>query len=333
MSNILITGGLGFIGSACARELASDSSNTIFIIDNFSRVGAERRFLELSKLSNVTIVKSNVNNINSAFPTFFKVDAIIHCAAQVAVTTSIEDPILDFDTNAYGTLRVLEWMRKSRDIHNNDPIIIYSSTNKVYGSLNDIEFIKYDSRYAESNNNKFSVSESFPTLACTPYGVSKYVGELLVKEWSSTFNLKSVIFRKSCSYGVDQEGIVDQGWVSFIKDCIKKTSSVDIFGDGCQVRDLLEVRDLVRLYLLVINNRNMLNYCEIFNVGGGFDQSYSVNEVTKLLSSHYGINTKITYHPWRLSDQKYFVSDISYVFRKLSWSPSIDLKNVLKDGF
>jgi CDP-paratose 2-epimerase len=333
MSSILITGGLGFIGSACARELALNFNNTIYIIDNFSRIGAERRFLELSKYSNIKIIKSNINNIDSVFSNYFKVDTIIHCAAQVAVTTSIENPILDFDTNAYGTLHVLEWMRKSRDIHKNNPIIIYSSTNKVYGSLDDINFIKNDSRYANGDCNQFAISESFPTLASTPYGVSKYVGELLVREWSKTFNLKTIIFRKSCIYGVDQEGIVDQGWVSFIKDCIKKSGSVDIFGDGCQVRDLLEVRDLVRLYLLVINNSAQLNDCEIFNVGGGFQNSHSVNEVTNLLSSQYKINTKIIYHPWRLSDQKYFVSDLSYVNSKLGWSPSIDLKNVLKDGF
>lgn len=224
------------------------------------------------------------------------VDAVIHLAAQVAVTTSIERPLDDFNTNALGTLNILEAVRRySPKAH-----VIYASTNKVYG---------------DSPNGSFAPS--------TPYGVSKATGDLYCQEYARTYGVRTTVLRQSCIYGPHQDYTsIDQGWVCHLAGQVIQEKPVTIFGDGTQVRDLLYVDDLVRLYDLILDK----GITGVYDVGGGSDFSVSLNEALGFIEAKTGKVAQRQYAPWRLHDQKRYVADISEV-KKLGWSPSVSPMN------
>lgn len=320
--NILITGGLGFIGSSIAKKWSKQAKfGKIILIDNIIRHGSETRVEQLSTLNRVEIIRASVSNRDWFSSIDCQIDVVIHCAAQVAVTTSLTDPWLDFNTNATGTLSVLEFVRLNAIKYGHNPLFFYSSTNKIYGDLSDEEIELTDIGYRFTKKRK-GIREDQKASPVTPYGTSKYCGELLVQEYAASFGIRTVVFRKSCIFGAYQTGIIDQGWISFMTQNAFKTGHLDFFGDGHQSRDVLVVEDLVECYETVIkaSQTGQLSVYEVFNIGGGVDQVYSLRGITKILELELGITVSTSIKPWRPNDQKVYISDTTKI-KSLGWSP------------
>ena len=281
----LITGGAGFLGSNLSKKVL-DNNDELIIFDNLSRVGSEKNVDWLKTFGDFSIVRGDVRNKNDVEEAVRKYtpDIIFHIAGQVAMTTSILNPIKDFETNAVGTVNVLESMRK----FSNQSILVYSSTNKVYGDLNYLTYEEEKTRYV-CKEFPDGFSENIPLDFKTPYGVSKGTADQYVSEYSRTFNLKTVVFRHSSLYGIRQFATIDQGWVGwFIQKLVAalrrgvKQIDLVVSGNGKQVRDLLYVDDAVDLYFQTATNidKAMGN---AFNIGGGFKNSLSLLELFSFL--------------------------------------------------
>lgn len=309
---ILITGGVGFIGTNTAIYF-SKKNYQITLIDNFSRVGVEKNaFFLKENFPKIKIIKSNVGEINKYKKEILTSNVIIHLAGQTAVTTSIKNPSLDFSSNIYQTFLLLDFLRKN----NSSSIIIYSSTNKVYG---DLKHLKKLSPIDESEKIDF----------ISPYGCSKGSADLYFLDYHRIFGLKTIVFRQSCIYGKHQFGVEDQGWVAhFAKQFLFK-KPITIFGDGKQIRDLLYVDDLIEAYYLAIKNIKK-SAGQVFNIGGGIKNAYSLLEVIKILENEFGYKISIKFEKERIGDQKYFVSKNEKIKKILGWKPKTDFKIGLK---
>lgn len=327
--NMLVTGGAGFIGSHVCEYFAEKGCKVI-AFDSLERgklLGEEinqsynLRFLK--KLNNVKFIRGDIRDFEALKTVCNDVDAIIHTAAQVAVTASLKRPREDFEINALGTFNVLEAARQS----SNNPQIIYCSTNKVYGSnVNSIPVRKRGKRY-EFADEKFEkgISEKFPIDLCehTPYGSSKLAADIYVQDYSHIYGLKTGVFRMSCIYGTRQFGVEDQGWVAWFTIATLLGKPITIYGDGSQVRDILYVDDLIKAYELFLKS-NLKQ--EVFNIGGGPENTISLLELLDLLEKLTGKRTRIGYSDWRPGDQKVYISDIRKIKEKLHWEAKIDPK-------
>ena len=316
MSNILITGGGGFIGFEAACKLKELGHNVAILDKNPN----EFRWAAAKK-NKIIRIYADVLDVNMLNFDKFKIEAIIHCAAQTAVTKSLEDPLEDFITNARGTFEVCEFARK------NDAEIIFTSTNKVYGeNVNKYAVKLLNNKWTLLNNyiKPFEIDETFPVDVSghTPYGCSKLAADLYVQDYHHTYGLKTNIYRMSCIYGESQTGTEDQGWVYHIINQIVNNNEVKIFGDGCQVRDILHVDDLVELMKLTFKK----NMSDVFNIGGGKERTISVLELIDFVSPKY---ENISFHPWRPADQMVYVSDITKAKRELGWEPQISKEHGL----
>lgn len=323
--NILVTGGAGFIGSHVAEYYARKGDEVI-VLDNLSRWEILEGTLGnvfsnwdyLKKFPNVSLVKGDVRNFDDVKKIAGDVDAIIHTAAQVAVTTSIKEPKLDFETNVLGTFNVLEAARLT------NAAVVYCSTNKVYGeNINGIPVVEgakrynfADEKYAKGISEVFRVDGTWHT----PYGCSKLAGDIYVQDYADSYGLKTGAFRMSCIYGERQFGMEDQGWVAWFTIATLLGKPITIYGNGKQVRDVLHVSDLVRAFdrFLTSNLKH-----EIFNIGGGAENTLSLLELLDLLEQFVGKRPKISFAGWRLGDQKVYISDISKAAKKLGWKPRV----------
>ena len=325
--NILVTGGLGFIGSHVCEYFAEMGCKVI-AFDNMERgkilgkeINQSYNLKFLKNLRNFEFVKGDIRDFKTLKSICKYVDVIVHTASQVAVTTSLKNPRQDFEINALGTFNVLEAARQS----SNDPHIIYCSTNKVYGSnVNKLPVHEKDKRYEfEDKKFKKGIPEDFPVDHCehTPYGASKLTGDIYVQDYSHVYGLKTGVFRMSCIYGIRQFGVEDQGWVSWFTIATLLGKPITIYGDGKQVRDVLYVDDLIKAYELFIKS-NLKQ--EVFNIGGGHGNALSLLELLDLLEEITGKRTQITYSDWRPSDQKVYISDIGKVREKLGWEVKIN---------
>ena len=317
---VVVTGGAGFIGCNLAIALAK-RGDTVVLADNLSRPGSAANLdammadPELAK--HLTFVNMDVRDADACKSLFDKdVDGVAHFAAQVSVTSSLDDPVADFEINARGTLNILEAVRLlAPEAH-----VLYTSTNKVYGSLADLPLERQETRYVQTTL-PLGISEAFPTVAATPYGVSKLVGDLYVQDYAYTFGLNTTVFRMSCIYGTRQNGNVDQGWVSWMVRAATSGQDLTIYGDGLQVRDLLHVDDLVNAILTVLTTdvaRGMA-----LNMGGGPDFSVSVwAEFGSILEGLLGRPVPVKYDDWRPGDQRVYITDIRRASEVLSWKPT-----------
>jgi CDP-paratose 2-epimerase len=334
---ILITGGAGFVGSHTAEYYAK-SGNDVTIIDNLSRAkilnkndkNAMFNWNYLKKnYPKIKLIKGDIRDARILEKLAKDVDVIIHTAAQTAVTTSITDPRTDFETNALGTFNVLEAARKSK----NTPALVYCSTNKVYGdNVNRVPIKENESRYDFSDNKfKNGISESFSTDLCehTPYGCSKFLGDVYVQDYAKRNEIKTGIFRMSCIYGTRQFGVEDQGWVAWFTIATVLEKPITIYGDGKQVRDILYISDLIDAFNSFIKKQNSLK-CEVFNIGGGTKNTISLLELLDMLEKETGNKPKISFDKWRPSDQKVYISDISKAEKTLSWNAKISPENGIK---
>ena len=325
--NILITGGIGFIGTNAAIYFASNKKNKVTLVDNFSRVGVinNAKYLQ-QNFNNIEIIKSNVLNINKYLAHIKKADVVIHLAGQTAVTHSITNPTVDFQSNLQGGFLILETIRK----HNPSAIVIFSSTNKVYGDLH-FHRLKLDKKHLSYIDlcHPQGIDENEKLDFISPYGCSKGALDLYFLDYHRIFNLNTVVFRQSCIYGQFQLGVEDQGWVAhFVKSYLLK-NPLTIFGDGYQVRDLLYVDDLVKAYSLAIKQINQVKG-QAINIGGGVNNRYSLLQVIDALNNSFGYKINIGFDKLRLGDQKYFVSSNKKAKRLLNWQPSTSFNIGLK---
>ena len=312
---ILITGGLGFIGFNTALKFSQN--NEVLVIDDCSRVGVDNNIRVLSqhqiKFQHVDI--AGFKELRSIFFSF-QPEIVIHMAAQVAVTLSIQNPFKDFRSNLQGSFNLLELSRMLRK----KPIILYASTNKVYGGDINARVQLKGKRYIAENAGGFSedVQLSFET----PYGCSKGGADQYFLDYCKTFDVPTVVFRQSCIYGPHQFGMEDQGWVAWFAIRAVFQKPITIYGDGNQVRDLLYIDDLVRLYELAILNIDAVKG-QAFNVGGGADNTLSLNELIEILNTRSEEPLKVSHSGWRLGDQKVYISDIRKIRAALDWRPMI----------
>ena len=326
--NILITGGAGFVGSNLTDYfLNKDFDVTIF--DNFSRNNVEKNvdWLKSNHKKRLTVVKGDVRDYDSLKKVCVDKDVILHTAAQVAVTTSVKNPKEDFDINALGTFNVLEVARNC----NNNPIIVYTSTNKVYGNnVNKIPLKERDMRYEFSDQNYMNgIPENFPTDADehTPYGCSKYTGDIYMRDYHEIFGLKTITFRMSCIYGLHQYGNEDQGWVAYFTIASVLDKPIILYGDGKQVRDVLFIDDLVKAFEDAIKNIGKTKG-KFYNIGGGPHNTISLLELLSLLKK-FGLSPRYSFSNWRPADQKVYISDVRKA-REFGWKPQVKPEDGVK---
>ncbi len=329
MKTIFITGGAGFIGSSAA-EFFAEKQWDVYILDNLSRKGARinlNRIRDKIKKFYLEDIK-NYKKLNLILKKI-KPNVIIHAAGQVAVTKSIVSPREDFDDNILGTLNLLEVIR----VNKLKCKLIYTSTNKVYGNLNYTKIKKNKYRYFFKSLKK-GINEKFNLDFHSPYGCSKGAADQYVNDYSRIYNIDGYVLRQSCIYGTNQFGIEDQGWVSWFIIASILRKKFKVYGDGKQVRDILYIDDLNKLYYKIALNKKKLNTNRIFNVGGGHKFSLSLLELFKILKKECGLRLDYSFHSERKGDQKIFISDNSKISKTFNWSPQIDpikgTKNLIK---
>lgn len=327
----LLTGGCGFVGSNLADALLTMGVE-ITVLDNLSRIGSRDnlRWLQSKHGSDWRFVENDTRDPSSvaslALETRPKV--IAHLAGQVAMTTSIQNPRLDFEVNALGTLNVLEAVR----LHSPQSAIIYSSTNKVYGSLDYLRYEETDTRYTLPDYPN-GLDETLHIEGSTPYGCSKMIAEQYVRDYHRIYGLDTVVLRHSSMYGGRQFATYDQGWIGwFCQKAIemgeKDALPFKISGDGKQVRDVLHSADLVQAYIKVSEHLHHTSG-QIYNIGGGMGNSLSLLELFEKLRKLTGNEMRFDRLQWRQADQKVFVADYRKAFQDFGWSPIVSTEEGL----
>ena len=319
----LITGGAGFIGSNYAHRLL-ERGEDVTIFDNLSREGTEKNleWLYTQHGKNAfQFIQGDVREREAIEKAVSGKQVIVHLAAQVAVTTSVTDPREDFEINGLGTFNTLEAARKT----NEKPIVLYASTNKVYGGMENVRVKEEPTRYAYVDYPK-GINELYPLDFHSPYGCSKGCGDQYVRDYQRMYGIRSVVFRQSCIYGTRQFGIEDQGWLAWFVIAAVQNKPITIYGDGKQVRDVLFVDDLLNAYDAAIANIDNAAG-EVFNVGGGAENTISVwKEFAPMLEKKLGKKILTETSTWRPGDQKIYVSDISKAKKVLQWQPEVGVE-------
>lgn len=317
MSHCVITGGAGFIGSNLADYYLSRNKRVV-ILDNFSRPGSEKNLAWLKSRhgTRLKVVSADVRRPGGKLLAALDgADVLFHLAAQVAVTTSVADPRADFETNALGTFNALEAARRSAS----QPIVVYSSTNKVYGKMADLGIVERNGRYAYERNDA-GISEQRPLDPYSPYGCSKCAGDQYVLDYARIYGLRTVVFRQSCIYGPRQFGMEDQGWLAWFSIRAFQRRPVTIYGDGKQVRDALYVEDLVEAYDAAVRHIET-TAGRAYNMGGGPANTLSLLELVEMLNRHFGGKLECSFEDWRPGDQPIFISDIARAAADFGWTP------------
>lgn len=316
----LITGGAGFVGSNLAAEVLKRGEE-LFVFDNLFRFGSSQNLDWLRKQGEFKYYPSDIRNYNDVETVIKEVkpDVIFHLAGQVAMTTSIQNPRLDFETNTLGTHNLLEAVRK----YSPTSMILYSSTNKVYGDLEYLTYEETPTRYiCKEYPNGFD--ESLQLDFHSPYGCSKGAADQYLLDYYRMFGIRTVVFRHSSMYGGNQHATYDQGWVGwFIQKAleIKNGTAKELFtisGNGKQVRDVLHSSDVVNLYFKASENIEKTKG-KAFNIGGGIENSLSLLELFALLEDILKIKMNYRQLPFRQSDQLVFVADYLKVKEEIAW--------------
>lgn len=322
MTSILITGGAGFIGVHSARHF-HERGFAVTVLDNLCRKGAAENLAWLKSACPVQFVQADIRDCESMVSALgeLRPDIVLHLAAQVAVTTSVADPRLDFDSNALGTFNMLEAVRLTSP----QSFFINASTNKVYGKMEDLGIVERNGRY-EYSDLPGGVSEERTLDFHSPYGCSKGVADQYTIDYSRIYGLKSVTFRQSCIYGTRQFGIEDQGWVAWFTIASVLGKQITIYGDGKQIRDVLHVGDLVRAYEAAYAHRDRASG-QAFNIGGGPANTLSLRELIAQLQAMLGINIPLKWSDWRPGDQPVFVCDVAKAAKLLGWRPTTAVRD------
>lgn len=321
---VLITGGAGFVGTNLAKRLLAEGRR-VLVFDNLSRPGVERnlRWLRAHYPERLGVQVADVRDAAAVRQAVAGAEAVFHFAAQVAVTTSLDAPLLDFEVNALGILHVLEAIRAQPT----PPPLVFTSTNKVYGGLEDLHFVPRGTRYAPTDAGvaAHGISEQRPLDFHSPYGCSKGAADQYVLDYARSYGLATVVFRMSCIYGPHQYGTEDQGWVAHFAIRALDKQSITVYGDGQQVRDILFVEDLVDAFQLALHHMPQLRG-QAFNIGGGVANTVSLLELLDLLGQYRGAPLPLTFGPWRVGDQHYYVSDTRKFSAATGWVPRHDVR-------
>jgi len=326
----LVTGGAGFIGTNCVSRLIHEGKQ-VTVFDNLSRKGAPRNVAWLREMhgdSSFRLVVGDLRDASLVTATAREADIIIHLAGQVAVTTSVLHPREDFEINALGTFNLLEAARLS----GRNPILIYASTNKVYGGMESVEIVEKESRYMYGAM-PHGISESSPLDFHSPYGCSKGTGDQYMLDYARIYGLPTVVFRQSTIYGPRQFGVEDQGWMAWLMIAAVTGTPITIYGDGKQVRDMLFVDDLLDAYEDAIEKIDVAAG-QVYNVGGGSKNTISIwtefgLELEKLMRREI----PVTWGDWRPGDQRVYISDIRKAKGDLGWEPQVNLQDGMQRLF
>lgn len=324
MKKLLVVGGCGFLGSNLAAH-GIKTGYAVTVFDNLSRIGATSNLSWLREQGPVTFIHGDTRNKNDVETLIREgqFDILFHLAGQVAMTTSIQNPYKDFEINAMGAVNILDSIRK----YSPQTAVFFSSTNKVYGDLEQYEYQETESRYiCPEYPNGFD--EKVPLDFRSPYGCSKGTADQYMLDYHRIFGLKTTVFRHSSMYGARQFATYDQGWVGWF--CAKAIEQYQdpgaepftISGNGKQVRDILHARDMIALYYTAAEHVDQV--CgQAYNIGGTMEQSLSLLELFDMLNGLLRIKMRYTELPPRQSDQKVFVADISKIRDRLGWEPKV----------
>jgi CDP-paratose 2-epimerase len=324
---VLITGGCGFLGSNLAAQVLKNGDE-LFIFDNLYRSGSDLNLSWLKTIGNFKFYHSDIRSFNDVEFAIrdSKPDVIFHLSGQVAMTTSLQNPLFDFEVNVKGGINILEVVRR----YSPQTIVTYSSTNKVYGDLDWINYMETDTRFI-ANDFELGFDENLPLNFQSPYGCSKGSIDQYMLDYSNMFGLNTIVFRHSSIFGGRQYATADQGWIGwFVKQALdlkngKLSEPFTISGSGKQVRDVLFADDLINCYFLAIKNiKNTKG--QAFNIGGGFQNSLSLLELFKHLEEKLGIKMQYVNLEERKSDQKVFIANINKAYSAFSWKPMINAK-------
>ena len=329
--SLLITGGCGFLGSNLASE-ALKKGMEVYILDNLSRKGSEINLNWLKTRGDFLFYDTDIRAYDKIEEIIkeLRPDIVFHLAGQVAMTTSLVDPKMDFEINVMGTHNLLEALRK----FNPEATTIYSSTNKVYGDLENYKYKEKETRY-EVIGKPEGFDESCTLDFRSPYGCSKGAADQYMLDYSRNYGLKNIVFRHSSIFGGRQYSTFDQGWVGwFVKQALVKKSNekeppFEIFGNGKQVRDILFSQDLINCYFSAISNSDICSGLA-FNIGGGMNNSLSLIELFNFLEEELQVKLRFDEKPWRTNDQKVFVADTKKAKKVFGWKPKIKIKQGLK---
>ena len=318
---MLITGGAGFVGCNAARFFGARNWK-VTVLDNLSRSGTTKNLEWLRNESEFDLAQVDVRDRGAVDCTVAdgRFDAVLHLAAQVAVTTSVIDPRTDFEVNAFGTFNVLDAVRR----HCPEAVFIFASTNKVYGKIVTATSELQGTRYAYTNRTH-GVGETEPLDFLSPYGCSKGAADQYALDFARMYKIPATSFRQSCIYGPRQFGVEDQGWVAWFAIASLLGRDITIYGDGKQVRDILHVDDLLRAYEAAIRAPEKVAG-EAFNVGGGPNQVISLIDLIRMLEDRLRRKIPLRWDEWRPGDQQVYVSDIRKMQRALNWTPEIGVK-------
>jgi CDP-paratose 2-epimerase len=327
----LITGGCGFLGANLSAS-AMERGHALTVFDNLSRTGSAENLKWLQSRGAFHLVEKDIRDKEAVEASIrsLRPDVVFHLAGQVAMTTSLSDPRQDFEINVVGGNNLLEAVREFSPAS----VVIYSSTNKVYGDLEHISYVEEESRYrAPQFPNGFD--ESLGLAFSSPYGCSKGATDQYMLDYARVFGLKTIVFRHSSIYGGRQYSTADQGWIGwFVKQAIEfkknpEKAPFDISGDGKQVRDALFVTDIVDCYFKAPEKIERAKG-QAFNIGGGMSNSLSLVELFSDLEREIGTTLRFTRRPWRQSDQKVFVADIAKAFECFGWKPTVSKSEGLR---
>jgi len=334
---VLITGGTGFVGSHAAEFFVNEGYDVV-IFDNLMRariLGKKEASTSYNlkylreRYRKIRFINGDIRNFKQIRKICKDVDIIIHTAAQTAVTSSLQNPRLDFEINTVGTFNVLEAARLSKK----RPTLVFCSTNKVYGNnVNKIKVIEKEKRYVFADKRfEYGIPESFSIDLCehTPYGASKLAADIYVQDYAERNEINAAVFRMSCIYGTRQFGVEDQGWVAWFCIATMLGKQITIYGDGKQVRDVLYVDDLINAFHRFIEKAAKIEHA-VYNMGGGRENTISLLELLDMLEKMSGKKPNISFGDWRAADQKVYISDIRKAMKELKWKPRIKPKEGVK---
>ncbi len=320
----LIIGGAGFIGSNLVEQFIKKNQK-IYVIDDLSKKGTYQLKKELKFDRNYKFNNIDIKDFNKLYNYLrnYEFSHIYLLAGQVAVTTSLLNPRLDFNSNALGCFNVLEAIRKTKSKSK----LIFSSTNKVYGKLeNQKTILNIKSGYYFKKFKK-GIDENYPVDFVTPYGCSKGIGDFYCQDYYKNFNIDTVVLRQSCIYGRMQLGIEDQGWIAWFIIASLLNKQIKIYGNGNQVRDALYADDLIDAYIKVANSKKTNG--EVYNIGGGYKNKISINNLISILEKKLNKKIKVKYYKERKGDQKVFISNNNKAKKDFNWYPKTNFDNGL----
>lgn len=322
MKKVFVFGGAGFIGFHASYRYLSEGFQ-VHVLDNLSRNGARANFVILLKSEKLLAGKLKFHHVDiriardvSSLVRLEQPDLIVHEAAQVAVTTSVVNPRLDFEINALGTFNVLEAVRE----HSPESFFVFASTNKVYGGMEDVAVVEEERRYRYKDYPE-GLDESRTLDFHSPYACSKGTADQYVHDYSRIFGLRTAVFRQSCIYGTNQFGVEDQGWIAWFTIARVLGRPVTIYGTGKQVRDILWVEDLVEAYDCAWKQNKAGT---VYNMGGGADNSLSLLELVELLDNLHQTDLKLDFGNVRPGDQPVYIANANKAREELAWKPRTD---------